>query len=81
MMSGSKEKSLEGAIKYGAVFAEVGRPTLYETSKKLTHDRTQLQGLSSVLPRSRLRFVFASTGISEAEVTLHCVALEGTKQV
>ena len=46
---------------------------------KFTPDSlTQLQRLSSVSPRSRLRFVL-STGISGTEVTLHDLALEGTK--
>ena len=50
-------------------------------SKKLTRNSgTQLQRLSSVSPGPRLRLVFA-TGTPEAEVTLHGLALEGTKQV
>ena len=79
MMNGSTEKYLERAIKYGAVFAEVGCPTSTWNEHELTPDSwTQSQRLSSVLPRSRLRFVLA-TGILEAEVTPHGLALAGTK--
>ena len=81
MMSGSIERFMDRAIKYGAVFAEVGCPTSTWNEQKLTPDSSiQLQRLFSVLPRSLLRFVLA-IGISKAVVTLDGLALEGTKQV
>ena len=81
LMSGSIVKSVDRAMKYGAVFAEVGCPTSTWNEQKLTPDSSiQLQRLFSVLPRSLLRFVLA-IGISKAVVTLDGLALEGTKQV
>jgi hypothetical protein len=78
LMSKSIERGVQSVIKYGAVFAEVRSP-IWTPSQTLTPFSSILsQRLSLELLASRLRFVLA-TGVSEAEVTLDDLALEGTK--
>jgi len=80
LMSKSMESALGKGIQLGAVFAEVSSARM-ETSKTLTPlSSIRSQRLSSVSPKSHLRFVLSNRG-SIAEVTLHRSALEGTKQI
>ena len=74
------ERTLGKGIQLGAVCAEVS-PAHTESSRTLTPlSSIRSQRLSSVLPKSHLRFVL-STGVSKAGVTRYRLALEGTKQI
>jgi hypothetical protein len=74
------ERTLGKGIQLGAVFAEVSSAHM-RTGRMLTPlNSIRWQRLSSVLPKSHLRFVL-STGVSKAEVILDCSALERTKQM
>ena len=80
-MSVLREKFVERAIIYGAVFTEVSCPIFTQNEQDLTLvSLTQLQGQVLVLPTSRLRFVLAPC-ISEAKVTQEGLAVKGTEQI
>jgi hypothetical protein len=80
LMSKSMEANLGKGVQLGAVFAEVSSARMETNSMLRLYSSIRSQRLSSVLPKSHLRFVFA-TGISKAELILHRSALEGTKQI
>ena len=46
-MSASKEKFVDGAIKYGAAFAQVGSSYLYENEQEI--DTSQLNSVAKVV--------------------------------
>ena len=82
-MSGSIERSLDGTIKYGAVFTEVSFPTCGSTQNEQDTDTCQS------VPVAQAVFGVASVTVEVCarywhigdKITLDGLALEGTNQV